>query len=56
MAPDEAILFKDYDCRTDRFRGTPHGGFQDSSSATDAPARRSVEVRLFVFFDNDNFH
>ncbi|KAI1186278.1 hypothetical protein F5B17DRAFT_441202 [Nemania serpens] len=55
MTP-EAILFKDYDCRTDHFRGIPHGGFQDYSSTTDAPACRSVEVRRFVFFDNDKFH
>ncbi|KAJ5216414.1 uncharacterized protein N7498_002821 [Penicillium cinerascens] len=53
LRPDEVIMFKDYDSRTDRVRGTPHGGFQDDKTADDAPARRSIEVRLFVFFDDE---
>jgi hypothetical protein len=53
LSPEEVIMFKDYDSRTDRVRGTPHGGFQDDNSAADAPPRRSIEVRLFVFFDDE---
>ncbi|KAJ6032638.1 hypothetical protein N7540_003370 [Penicillium herquei] len=53
MSPDEVMMFKDYDSRTDMVRATPHGGFQDDNTADDAPARRSIEVRLFVFFDDE---
>ncbi|KAJ5476820.1 hypothetical protein N7475_002549 [Penicillium sp. IBT 31633x] len=53
LRPDEVIVFKDYDSRTDKIRGTPHGGFQDDNTAENAPARRSIEVRLFVFFDDE---
>lgn len=53
LTPEEVIMFRDYDSRTDRMRGTPHGGFQDDNSPADAPPRRSIEVRLFAFFDDD---
>lgn len=53
LRPEEVIMFKDYDSRTDKVRGCPHGGFQDDNTAEDAPARRSIEVRLFVFFDEE---
>lgn len=53
MMPDEVLLFRDYDSRRDKVRGTPHGGFQDDATADDAPARRSIEVRLFVFWDEE---
>jgi hypothetical protein len=52
LRPEEVIMFRDYDSRTDRVRGTPHGGFQDDQTPEDAPARRSIEVRLFAFFDD----
>lgn len=54
LAPDEVIVFKDYDSRKDKLRGTPHGGFQDDATPEDAPARKSIEVRLFAFFDDDD--
>lgn len=53
LAPDEAIVFKDYDSRRDMVRGMPHGGFQDDSTPEDAPARNSIEVRVFAFFDDE---
>ncbi|KAF2088725.1 hypothetical protein K490DRAFT_38227 [Saccharata proteae CBS 121410] len=53
LKPEEVIMFRDYDSRTDRMRGTPHGGFQDDNSAPDAPPRRSIECRLFAFFDDE---
>lgn len=53
LTPDEVIVFKDYDSRKDRLRGTPHGGFQDDATPVDAPARKSIEVRLFAFYDHD---
>ncbi|KAG0646408.1 hydroxylase desaturase asaB [Hyphodiscus hymeniophilus] len=53
LTPEEALIFKDYDSRKDKIRGTPHGGFQDDATAKDAPARNSIEVRLFAFFDDE---
>ncbi|KAI1405976.1 hypothetical protein F4819DRAFT_493910 [Hypoxylon fuscum] len=53
LAPDEVIVFKDYDSRRDRVRGTPHGGFQNDATPDDAPARNSIEVRVFAFFDDE---
>ncbi|KAI0452107.1 hypothetical protein F5B21DRAFT_516261 [Xylaria acuta] len=54
MRPEEVIVFKDYDSRRDKVRGTPHGSFQDDNTADDAPARNSIEVRVFAFFDDEN--
>ncbi|KJX95921.1 hypothetical protein TI39_contig859g00001 [Zymoseptoria brevis] len=53
-APDEVIMFRDYDSRKDRYRGTPHGAFQDDQTPADAPSRRSIEVRCFVFFEEED--
>lgn len=53
LAPDEVIMFRDYDSREDTYRGCPHGGFQDDASPADAIPRRSIEVRCFAFFDDD---
>ncbi|KAI3325491.1 hypothetical protein HD806DRAFT_521074 [Xylariaceae sp. AK1471] len=53
LSPSEVIVFKDYDSRQDKIRGTPHGGFQDDNTPEDAPARKSIEVRVFAFFDDE---
>ncbi|KAI0528517.1 hypothetical protein GGR58DRAFT_518998 [Xylaria digitata] len=50
----EVIMFKDYESRRDKVRGTPHGSFQDDKTAEDAPARNSIEVRVFAFFDDED--
>lgn len=52
--PEEVIMFRDYDSRQDRYRGTPHGAFQDDDTPTNAPPRRSIEVRSFVFFEGEH--
>jgi hypothetical protein len=51
QAPYEATLLKIYDSATDgRARLTAHTAFDDPSSAPDAPARRSIEVRALLFW------
>lgn len=51
QAPYEATLLKIYDSATDgRARLTAHSAFDDQSSAPDAPARRSIEVRALLFW------
>ncbi len=55
MTPDEAILIKGYDSAEDgRARFTPHTGFDDPRTPSGAPPRRSIEIRSFVFFRNNN--
>jgi hypothetical protein len=51
MRRDEALVFKVYESETDgRARFTPHTSFVDPATASDAPARQSIEVRAFAFF------
>jgi hypothetical protein len=55
MQPDEAIVFKTFDSATDgRARFTPHASFTDPSSPADAPPRKSIEARVFAFFDGSH--
>jgi hypothetical protein len=50
MTPDEALLLKCYDSRTDgRARFAPHTAFNDPTAPRDAPPRESIELRTFVF-------
>jgi hypothetical protein len=52
MRRDEAIVFKVYDSATDgRARFTPHTSFADPNTPADAPARQSIEMRAFAFFN-----
>ncbi len=52
MTRDEVLLLKSYDSATDgRARFTPHTAFTHPDTPADAPARQSIEVRAFVFFD-----
>lgn len=53
ITPDEVLMFRDYDSRQDKYHGCPHGAFQDDATAADAPPRRSIEVRCFVFFEDE---
>jgi len=49
MTPNEALLFKVFDSATDgRARFTAHTAFELPDNS--APARESIELRLFVFF------
>lgn len=49
--PDEPVLLKIYDSRTDgTARLTAHTSFEDPTSAPDAPPRRSIELRALVFW------
>ena len=51
MEPDEALLFKCFDTLNDgRARLTAHTAFDDPTSAPDARARQSIEVRTLAFF------
>ena len=52
MRRDEALVFKVYDSNTDGpARFTPHTSFVDPNSPAGAPARQSIEVRAFAFFN-----
>jgi hypothetical protein len=51
QTPTEATLIKVYDSATDgRARLSAHTAFDDPTSAQDAPARRSIEIRALVFW------
>jgi len=50
MTPDEALLIKCFDSRTDgRARFAPHSAFDDPTAPADASPRESIEVRTLVF-------
>ena len=51
---DEAYMFVCYDSRLDRARFTPHAGFFDLNVGEDAPRRESVELRSYVFWENED--
>ncbi len=52
MRRDEALVFKTYDSARDgRARFTPHTAFCDPNTPADAPPRRSIETRVFAFFE-----
>jgi hypothetical protein len=50
MQPDEALLLKCFDSKTDgRARFAPHSAFSDPTAPPDAAPRESIEVRTLVF-------
>ena len=52
MTPEEALLVKCYESRTDgRARFAPHSAFTDPTAPPDAPMRESIELRTLVFHD-----
>ena len=52
MQPDEMLLLKCYDSRTDgRARFMPHTGFRNPACPTDYTPRESIEARTLVVFD-----
>lgn len=53
IAREEAILIKCYDSARDgRARFSLHSAFTDPTSPAGAPARESIEIRIFAFFDD----
>lgn len=54
LAPDEAILIKCFDSKTDgRARRVPHTAFEVPGTGPDVRARQSIEVRALVFHEHD---
>ena len=51
MTPDETILIKCYDTRTDVARFAPHSAFTDPTTPEGAAPRESIEIRTVAFFD-----
>jgi hypothetical protein len=50
MEPDEALLLKCFDSKTDgRARFAPHTAFRDPTAGADIRPRESIEVRTLVF-------
>jgi hypothetical protein len=47
--PEEVILIKCYDSRTDVARFAPHTAFLIPDAPSDSPARESIELRTLVF-------
>jgi len=53
MHRDEALVFKVYDSVKDgRARWGAHSAFIDPEAPADAPARESIEIRAFAFFNS----
>lgn len=50
MDVDEVLFIKGYDSRPDVARFTPHSAFDDPRAPSDAPPRRSIEIRSLVFY------
>ena len=54
MQPDEAMLLKCYDSRTDgTARFTAHSAFENPASPADAVPRESIEARTIAFFGSE---
>ena len=52
MQPDEAWLLKNFDSATaGTARFAAHSAFEDPTPWGQTPARESIEVRAFAFFD-----
>jgi hypothetical protein len=52
MQPDEALLLKCFDSKTDgRARFAPHTAFEDPTAPADVLPRESIEIRTLVFHE-----
>jgi len=49
MQPEEVLVFKLFDSDRDRVQWTGHTAIDDPTSAPDAPARESIEIRTISF-------
>ena len=57
MSPEEAVIFKQYDCRENmEARACWHNSFHDTfhDGWQDCPGRRSIEIRLLLTFDGQD--
>jgi len=52
MTRGEVLLLRGFDSHPDRTTGVPHVAFDDPSCPSNAPARESIDVRAFAFFDD----
>jgi hypothetical protein len=53
VTPSEVVLIKIYDSQTEgTARLSFHTAFDDPTTSSDAPPRRSIELRTLVFFDS----
>jgi hypothetical protein len=50
QAPNEVLLLKGYDSRTDVARFAPHTSFLEPDVPAGAPRRESIELRTLVFY------
>jgi hypothetical protein len=50
QAPDEVLLLKCYDSRTDAARFAPNRSFLEQDVPADAPRRKRIELRTLVFY------
>jgi hypothetical protein len=49
MQPDEVLVFKLFDSKTDAVQLTAHSAIEDPTAAPDAPPRESIELRTLSF-------
>lgn len=55
MTGDECLVFKVYDKHEDGPRFVFHTAFDDPTTPTDAPPRKSIEIRTIAFFGKDKW-
>jgi hypothetical protein len=51
MQLDEVLIFRGYDNNPTWRAGVPHSAFDDPTCPPNAPARVSIEARVFVVYD-----
>lgn len=55
MRPDEVILIKCFDSKKDgRVRSAPHTAFVDPATKDNPATRNSIEIRCFVFWEDED--
>ena len=52
MTPEEILVFKQMDGRSDRSVYCPHTSFDNKDAPADAPPRRSIEMRMLAVFED----
>ncbi|KAI0426232.1 hypothetical protein F5Y09DRAFT_334319 [Xylaria sp. FL1042] len=55
MQPDEVLVFKGYDSKNTSTSRCCHASFRHPQTVNDAP-RESMEMRFFVFYENEPLH
>ncbi len=53
MHPDELLLIKSYDSQGVMGRSCPHASFPLPGAPSDAPPRRSIELRVLCYLTDD---